>query len=321
VTTGPLLGTGDHRQLENARMFEDRPPHLDTTADPSTRVDHELGILERVGFFGPRSSPLFGCVHAPLGPTVAAVVLCSSLYADLTLGYRRQVMFARFLAARGVLVHRFHYRGTGNSFGDPAEITYESLVEDASLASGQVSEVASSVPLSFAGVGWGAMVAASVSRDFRNAPLVLWEPLADPSRYYEEALRARMIRHVMAPSGRPQSAASLLEELEATGSIDVIGYRLNRGLYQSSTHRSLTGELGAPPRRVLLVKPDGKDVYRTDHAMLAATWTKQGFGVDVATVGKPTPIWFHGPHVHLSEETAREVASCVRSWVVDGVLP
>jgi Serine aminopeptidase, S33 len=278
----------------------------------STRVDRELGIREVVQLFGSRPAQMFGCLHAPLKHPLAAVVICPSVAADFTLSYRRQVVLARSLASRGVLVQRFHYRGSGNSHGDPSAVTYDSLVEDARTAIALMRERAHSTPLALLGMGWGAMVAATA--DFR-LPVALWEPISEPRRYYHDALRARMIRHVVEPAGRPASAGHLLEELETTGSIDVVGYSLYRGLHETSRERTLTGELGTRPRRILVVQPAGKDALRTDYGRLVGTWRERGFDVESATVGKPAPIWFHGPHVRQSDGTACEVGARVHAWL------
>jgi alpha/beta superfamily hydrolase len=282
------------------------------------RTDSKLRIRESAHFFESGSNRLFAFRHAPLGEPVALALVCPSIYADFTLSYRREVVLARSLAARGVIVQRFHYRGSGNSDGDAAGVMYDALVEDAHAAAQLLAEQAPGLPLALVGMGWGAIVAATVSRPLPGAPLAVWQPVADISRYYKEAVRARMIRHVVEPKGRPASAEQLLAELATEGSIDVLGYPVHRALYETAGPRTLPGELGYGARRMLLIQPDGRDALRTDYAQLAASCAAQGAEVETITIGKPTPIWFHGPHVRLSDDAARKVAANISSWLGPG---
>ena len=81
------------------------------------RTDLVAGIEEEVGFLEASGSSLFVCQHRPLGPVTGAVVICPALFVDQLRNYRAEVSLARRLAASGVLVQRFHYRGTGHSDG------------------------------------------------------------------------------------------------------------------------------------------------------------------------------------------------------------
>jgi alpha-beta hydrolase superfamily lysophospholipase len=89
-----------------------------------------MGIAEEVAFVGDLGNRMFSVLHRPLDSPVAAVVLCPSLYADAIHNYRREVELARALAARGIAVQRFQYRGTGQSDGNDLDITYERLCDD-----------------------------------------------------------------------------------------------------------------------------------------------------------------------------------------------
>jgi pimeloyl-ACP methyl ester carboxylesterase len=282
----------------------------------STRIDTLLRIEEQMGYFGPTSTPLFCSLYAPLdSPALAAVVVCSSLDADFTLNYRRLVVLARQLAARGVLVQRFHYRGVGHSYGDPAATTYDDLVNDALLASHVLLERFAVAPLSLLGTGWGAIVAASAASKLPLASLVFWEPLTSPEPYYEEALRALRIRHLLHASAARPPDERPLEESMAGGALDIFGYPLHRALYESSKDRSLTGELPPPPRRILMLRPAGKDAYRTDYQTLLSKWKTLGFAVDCFEAGRPVPIWFHGPQTLQVDEVAEDVAARIHAWL------
>src|SRR3954451_16882096 len=95
--------------------------------DPVTKVREETTTV------GPPDSQIVAFLHAPVeGPLRARVLMLSSLYEDLQLHYRREILMARHLARRGFAVVRFQYRGTGNSAPLPGPaVTYDTMLDDA----------------------------------------------------------------------------------------------------------------------------------------------------------------------------------------------
>ena len=74
---------------------------------------------EEIEFFGETES-LFGCRHMPASTDASAgVVICSPLFTDATVNSHREMRVGRWLARAGIVAQRFHYRGTGESDGDP----------------------------------------------------------------------------------------------------------------------------------------------------------------------------------------------------------
>lgn len=280
----------------------------------TSRIDTRMGIEERVCFFGPRPV-LFGCVHAPVTPAIATIVFCPPVDADFHLSYRKHVLVARFLAAAGIAVQRFHYRGTGNSYGNGEDTTFEGLVDDALRAADLVLPSAQATAVAFLGAGWGALVAAAAAARFPGASLILWQPVTDPARYYREAVLAAMTHETVA-TWSTEPRREILEELERNGAADIVGYTIHRRLYETSKRRTLVGELGSRPRPVLLIDPVGRHSRRKEYDVLVDALLSQGFSVDVAALGKPDAVWFHGQHGHMQTDTAREVAHRVHTWLV-----
>src|SRR3954447_25668070 len=109
---------------------------VDSAAPCSTWSDDRTGVTEEATFLGEGRSRFLAFLHRPRAATpVGGVLLCGSLYQDLHLNYRPEVLLARALAARGFAVARFQYRGTGNSDDiDGGAVTWESMVADARAA-------------------------------------------------------------------------------------------------------------------------------------------------------------------------------------------
>jgi len=83
-----------------------------------------------VSFLGPSPSR-FTAVTSPEKATSVGVVVCSPLWAEQMKNYRREVLLGRALAVQGFVCARFHYRGVGNSGGNPSALDVPSMTDDA----------------------------------------------------------------------------------------------------------------------------------------------------------------------------------------------
>ena len=72
------------------------------------------GGRDEVEFFGD-DELLFGCRHVPEGDVRAGLVVCPSILSDSGANYQREVRLGRQLAAAGIVVQRFHLRGTATA--------------------------------------------------------------------------------------------------------------------------------------------------------------------------------------------------------------
>jgi alpha/beta superfamily hydrolase len=142
----------------------------------------QMTDTERVGaaheevelFGGP--DLVFGCRHVPDEPPLAGVVVCSPLPYGATSVYLPDARLGRHLARAGIVAHRFHYRGTGHSDGDPAAITLGTMVDDARDALAHLRHRSGVEHVGLVGTAAGATVAALVARDLPGAPVALWRP-------------------------------------------------------------------------------------------------------------------------------------------------
>ena len=132
-------------------------------ASRTRRVD-AIGIVEEIGFVDSGGRQMFSALHRPDGASNAAVVICSPIQAEQLRNYRREVLLARELARQGLTVQRFHYRGSGNSDGSPADVTFETMLEDARTALRLMQDRADGA-IALVGTRLGASVAAIVGRE------------------------------------------------------------------------------------------------------------------------------------------------------------
>ncbi|MGB2719399.1 MAG: hypothetical protein WBC54_06565, partial [Rhodococcus sp. (in: high G+C Gram-positive bacteria)] len=139
-------------------------------------------------WFGPSEAPLFGTVHVPSGGRArGGVVLCPPLGKEQVDSYRGMTLLAQKLSAQGLLVLRFDYRGTGDSWGDqdrPGAVEHwrRSIVEAVDYVRGcGASEVG------LVGLRVGALLACSVAAECGPlTAMTLWDPVVKGRSYLHE---------------------------------------------------------------------------------------------------------------------------------------
>lgn len=286
-------------------------------SEPAVRVDRALGLSEEVAFFGAESPPMFGCVHLPKGKAAGGLVICSPIQAELFRSYRKEVLLARELAARGIAVQRFHYRGVGNSEGDGNDVTLETMSTASREARQALAERSGVERIATMGTRLGAFPAIATGRDDERSPLVLWDPVPDGDAYMEEILRNLYMHevvssHSVAPSEREraQPTQAMLDRMETDGVLHALGYRLTRSFYRSLSGRRLLDD--APKGPVLLVSFGGNQ-----QARLIEAWTEAE--VDLTVKRAPKAAWWLIGEEFDSEDSQqalKDLIGTTADWLV-----
>lgn len=283
----------------------------------AVRVDDRLGIREEAEFFG-RSELLFGFRHLPREEPTSCVVVCSPLIADFRKNYRREVLLGRALAADGIAVQRFHYRGTaGHSDGAPTAVTFETLTRDALEAAARVTEVTGAPVRAFVGTRLGALVAARAVASHEDAALAMWEPITNVDAYYREGFRARQIRDLREQAATAGSARNLARELELLGRVDVLGFTVLHRLFESVRPHSLEAELSGTGTAVLVVQIGASQELRREYDGLLRSLGAEGRSVEACVVRARTSWWLSeadGNEV-IQNDGSPEVVEATRRWI------
>jgi pimeloyl-ACP methyl ester carboxylesterase len=266
------------------------------------------GGRDEVEFFGD-GELLFGCRHVPAGDVRAGLVVCPSILSDSGANYQREVRLGRQLAAAGIIVQRFHPRGTGHSDGDGSNLTLDTLVEDARAAVALLRERCAVDTVMVLGTRFGALVASAIAGELDDAPVVLWEPTIDPRRFLREGLRARAV-HLVRQTGAEREDPEV--ELDRAGFVDLLGLPVGRGLFETPAGRDLVSQMGERPRPVLLVQMDQREDLRPDFVDLVDRWTELGFAVTTRCCPCDETWWY----VHDRLAPAAHLLDVTTEWLV-----
>jgi alpha/beta superfamily hydrolase len=286
----------------------------------AVRVDPGAGVRKEVGFFGNGRSRMFASISLPaVGVARAGVLICSPLQSEFLTNYRREVLLARALAARGVAVARFHYRGTGHSDGDGRDITFDTMREDASEAATWLLDTARVEDLGFFGTRWGALIAATVAANAESAPLAIWDPAVDGETYFQEVFRFRTMSRLSRGNG--DASRDALDEVEQVGYADVFGFAIDRGIFRSASGRRLVEELGWKPRPVMLLQVDRHRHLKNEYTDLVASWDRAGFSVDVRLIQGQEAWWFPGTQFQEAAlERSDNMVASTAAWLSNQLL-
>jgi uncharacterized protein len=198
-----LAGSGNRRSSSHAGTaraaslndFEGHGGERLETRPQSAEIRGRGDLAARVGnvipiLFGSADRPLFGVYSAAVGPSRGrGVVICPPFGQEYIRSHRTCRMLATRLADQGNDVLRFDYFGTGDSGGEPDELSLAGAIDDAVAAIEEIRDVASVRAVTVIGLRAGALVAARAALASRLVDrLVLWDAVSDGARYVAEEI-------------------------------------------------------------------------------------------------------------------------------------
>ena len=272
---------------------------LQVDISPFTRrTDRDRNLKEEVLVFESDGARLFGLFHLPLmvphALRRAGLVLCSPFAVEQVGASLLQVEAARALAARGLSIFRFHYRGTGDSDGDSEDVTLSGQVADTLRAIDLLCKRERLERIGLLGIRLGGTVAALAAEvEPRVQALILWEPLVRPRAYFSEFLRAKIFSELMNHRQPSASVNQMLEEMRRTGQAEALGYLLYRRLFDDAAPVDLARDLTTFSGRALVVQISRKAKVQSEFQMLRQRLEACGARCDLEVVTEE-PGWFFG---------------------------
>jgi len=279
----------------------------------AVRVDPVSGVREEITFFGERSPLMFCALHLPKGEVNAAVISCPSVHAELIKSYRKDAMLAKALAAIGVAVIRYHYRGEGNSEGAVGELNLDAMIASVDEARSELARRTGVDRFGYHGTRLGSFPAAAACEADPGAPLLLWAPLPDTDVFVRELIRTHYIA-ALKGEDKPEPTARLIERVMEEGEIELVGHVISRDLYTS-----LQG------RRLDSYRPKGSSVMLTPYGPqnlddLVAAWDAAGASVTVFGESADEEAWWLAGDAAQPEDGQERVMTLVSAsaaWLLE----
>lgn len=122
-------------------------------------------------------SDLSMTVMHPVSDPKARVLLIRSFASERHFSYHPWVRWARYLAARGIEVLRYDYRGVGESSGVFEELSFADWTEDVRILTNWFGSRSPHVPLILHGLETGAVLAGRRFHEGTGDALLLWSGL------------------------------------------------------------------------------------------------------------------------------------------------
>jgi hypothetical protein len=190
------------------------------------RLPPRTDIVERCYFSSAGwGDPVYLRLYQPAqGRATAGVVLAAPVGRERLRFYREMVTLARDLAAAGLAVLRFDYRGEGESAGHFRDSTVLQRVDDTVAAAAELRRAAAVDTVGLIGVHLGASIAALAARAAAADRLVLCDPVTAPAGYVTGLLRACLLQQMQHFGRHITSESQLRAALAAGGTASVYGF-------------------------------------------------------------------------------------------------
>ena len=194
-------------------------------------------MQEKIFFFeGSGGKNLLGMLHLPDGKSRGTgLVYCQPFAEERNLSHAISVRTAREIVNRaGMPVLRFDFAGCGDSQGDLTEASVPDWIEDIGRAADVLKAEAGVSRVGFWGLRSGSNLAVlQGSRRADTAFYVLWHPVADLKTYMNQFLRQRLSASIAAGAGGQVSVKDTVAEIRGGTAVEVLGYPVNRALFDS----------------------------------------------------------------------------------------
>jgi uncharacterized protein len=213
-------------------------------------------VHEDYQFLDLNGERVFAGHHRPSQPASRAIVMCHPLGEEKLWAHRVFVSFARDMAAAGIAVLRFDFRGEGDSDREFEETDFETRIQDAGLAVDTVRSLNPTVTeVILLGLRFGASVAAAVAaRRDDVARLVLWDPVVDGAAYMQTVLRLNLMFQMAQHRKVVENREALVERLAKGETVNIEGYELAEPLFRQASEFRLRDALARFGGETLIVQ-------------------------------------------------------------------
>jgi alpha/beta superfamily hydrolase len=189
------------------------------------RLPPRTDVIERCYFSAGWGEPVYVRLYQPArGQVSGGVVLAAPVGRERLRFYREMASLARDLAAEGLVVLRFDYRGEGESAGCFSEATIRQRVDDTIIGAAELRRVGNVDTVMLVGVHVGASIAALAARGAAADSLVLCDPVTAPAAYVTMLMRACVVQQMQHFGRVVTTEPELRATLRAGGTTSIYGF-------------------------------------------------------------------------------------------------
>jgi pimeloyl-ACP methyl ester carboxylesterase len=186
--------------------------------------------MPTAAFAGDPLAPVFTYADGPHDAALALLVV-SPLASEAVGSRRALVQLVRALAAGGHGAVLIDPRGTGESAGDPEDVTFEALCDDLRLGLAELGRRFPDASRHVLAFRYASAAALAIAGDETFARLLLIDPCLDPQAALRHDLRHEIARRVMRRGSAGETRDDLLAQLARGEAIVVDGQRLSPALF------------------------------------------------------------------------------------------
>ena len=228
------------------------------------RTAHTLTVMPTAAYAGDPLAPVFTYADGPDDAALALLVV-SPLASEAVGSRRALVQLVRALAARGHGALMVDPRGTGESAGEPEDVTFEALTDDLRLGLAELARRFPAAEAHLLAFRYAAAAALAVAASDAPARLLLIDPCLDPQAALRQDLRHEITRRVMRRGSAGETREDLLAQLERGEAIVVDGQRLSPALFAGLVAAAPADALERRGERATVLK-SGRSTFPAVHA-------------------------------------------------------
>lgn len=234
---------------------------------------------EKPFYFTNNGYRLFGVLHIPENRLKrksgrVGIVFCGPFAEESLWAHRAMVNFARDLANHSYWVLRFNPMGEGDSEGNFEDATVETRISDIQKAVEVLKEESGATRIGLLGLRFGGALAALASGLRKDIEfLVLWNPVVNGEKYFQECLRSNIATQMTTYGKVKMNRKQITEDLLKGNPANIEGYPIAYEFYNQISKLNLLAGKDFYARRTLIVQSDKKKVFKAD-ADLQALYEK-----------------------------------------------
>jgi hypothetical protein len=186
--------------------------------------------MPTAAYAGDPTAPVFTYADGPVDAALALLVV-SPLASEAVGSRRALVQLVRALAARGHGTLFMDPRGTGESAGEPEDVTFEALCADLRLGLAELARRFPAARPHLLAFRYAAAAALAVAEDDAAGRVLLIDPCLDPQASLRHDLRHEIARRVMRRGSSGETRDDLLAQLGRGEPVVVDGQRFSPALF------------------------------------------------------------------------------------------